>query len=211
RLLPAPAARPRRPHRRGSTPSWPRRSDRKTADDSRRTGDREGRDQRLHESRRRRSIARDSRRGRARDRRRRSHPLRAGHDVREGAVPGPAACDAHPSDGVGAHSHRARRAEAMPRLIFVLLLVSSIAQPPRGAPSQAPGAPGAKPTWTNGNKQGVGTSTAQASKVWFTLGDGVLTEAYYPTVDKANLRTLEFVVTDGAGFFERESVDTDHV
>jgi glucoamylase len=46
--------------------------------------------------------------------------------------------------------------------------------------------------------------------VWFTLGDGVLTEAYYPTVDKANLRMLELVVTDGAGFFERESVDTEH-
>jgi len=38
----------------------------------------------------------------------------------------------------------------------------------------------------------------------------VLTEAYYPTVDKANLRALEFIVVDGAGFVERESADTDH-
>jgi glucoamylase len=98
----------------------------------------------------------------------------------------------------------------MPRLISALVLLSAIAQTPPDARPQAPGAPGARPTWTNGNKQGVGTATAQASKVWFTLGDGVLTEAYYPTVDKANLRTLEFVVTDGSGFFERESVDTDH-
>jgi len=77
-------------------------------------------------------------------------------------------------------------------------------------PALATGAPGAPATWTNGNKQGVGTSTTAASRVWFTLGDGVLTEAYYPTVDKANLRVLEFIVSDGAGFFERESADTEH-
>jgi glucan 1,4-alpha-glucosidase len=95
------------------------------------------------------------------------------------------------------------------RMIVSAALVAALAQP---APPKviAPGAPGAKATWTNGNKQGVGTALAPISKVWFTLGDGVLTEAYYPTVDKANLRMLEFIVTDGAGFFERESVDADH-
>ena len=99
----------------------------------------------------------------------------------------------------------------IPRLAIGLALVfaGTIAQPP---PTRivAPGAPGAKATWTNGNKQGIGTATSPTSKVWFTLGDGVLTEAYYPTVDRANLRLMEFLVTDGAGFFERESVDTDH-
>ena len=74
----------------------------------------------------------------------------------------------------------------------------------------APGAPGQKATWTNGNKQGIGTSAQVESKVWFTLGDGILTEAYYPAVDKANLRALELVVTDEKGFFERESTGTDH-
>src|SRR5437588_10238911 len=73
----------------------------------------------------------------------------------------------------------------------------------RAQPRVAGGGPGAKATWTNGNKQGIGTATAPVSRVWFTLGDGVLTETYYPTVDKSNLRILEFVVTDGAGFFER--------
>src|SRR5213082_3189263 len=97
----------------------------------------------------------------------------------------------------------------MNRLIIAAAIAGALAQP---APlrSTAPGGPGAKATWTNGNKQGVGTATAPISKVWFTLGDGVLTEVYYPTVDKANLRMLDFVVTDGAGFFERESIDTDH-
>src|SRR5580765_5993763 len=102
----------------------------------------------------------------------------------------------------------------MPRVILAIALGAAIALPGPRAPglqtSLASGRPGAKATWTNGNKQGIGTSTTGTSRVWFTLGDGVLTEAYYPTVDKANLRMLEFVVTDGAGFFERESVDTEH-
>src|SRR5437588_1207731 len=97
----------------------------------------------------------------------------------------------------------------MNRLIIAAAIVGALAQPGPQR-STAPGGPGAKATWTNGNKQGVGTSTTAASRVWFTLGDGVLTEAYYPTVDKANLRALEFIVTDGAHFFERESADTDH-
>jgi glucoamylase len=74
----------------------------------------------------------------------------------------------------------------------------------------APGAPGARATWTNGNKQGVGTAASLASKVWFTLGDGVVTEIYYPAVDRANLRALELIVTGPDGFFERESADATH-
>src|SRR5437867_49646 len=98
----------------------------------------------------------------------------------------------------------------MGRLTATLALFLALAQTPSAPPSFATGGPGAKATWTNGNKQGVGTAFAPVSKVWFTLGDGVLTEAYYPTVDRANLRMLELLVADGSGFFERESVDTDH-
>jgi glucoamylase len=83
----------------------------------------------------------------------------------------------------------------------------SAAQSPTG---EAPGSPGVKATWTNGNKQGVGTASSLASKVWFTLGDGVVTEVYYPAVDRANLRVLELIVTGPDGFFERESADTTH-
>jgi len=65
--------------------------------------------------------------------------------------------------------------------------------------------------WTSGNKQGVGTSNSLNSHVWFTLGNGgALDEVYYPTVDKANTRLLEFVVTDGKSWVERESEDTTH-
>jgi len=69
----------------------------------------------------------------------------------------------------------------------------------------APGAPGERPTWTNGDKQGVGTSATLESKAWFTLGDGALTETYYPTLDRAQTRLLELVVVDAAGRLERET------
>jgi glucoamylase len=61
----------------------------------------------------------------------------------------------------------------------------------------APGAPGETPSWTAASKEGVGTSMTTESKVWFTLGGGILNEVYYPRVDVADSRTLEFAVSDG--------------
>ena len=90
----------------------------------------------------------------------------------------------------------------------ILLVVSSLSLQSQ----QAPGAPGATPTWNNGNKVGLGTSTTENSKVWFTLGaNGALNEVYYPAIDSANTRTLELIVTDGKSFAEMESRDTDHI
>jgi glucan 1,4-alpha-glucosidase len=90
---------------------------------------------------------------------------------------------------------------------FILLVASALCSQAQ----QAPGAPGSKPFWTNGNKAGLGTSVAANSKVWFTLGeDGALNEVYYPAVDSANTRTLELIITDGKSFAELESRDTDH-
>ena len=61
----------------------------------------------------------------------------------------------------------------------------------------APGAPGEMPTWTPASKDAVGTSTTLNSRVWFTLQGGILTEVYYPQLDTADVRTLEFAVSDG--------------
>jgi glucan 1,4-alpha-glucosidase len=92
-----------------------------------------------------------------------------------------------------------------------VVFLTVIAVLPLQAQQVAPGAPGDKPTWTNGNKVGVGTSTTANSKVWFTLGqNGALNEVYYPAIDSANTRTLELIVTDGKTFTEIESQDTDH-
>ncbi len=74
----------------------------------------------------------------------------------------------------------------------------------------APGAPGARALWTAGNKDGFGTSTTLRSKAWFTLGGGELTEVYYPNLGTPAVRDLQFVVTDGKSWVERESEDTNH-
>ena len=75
----------------------------------------------------------------------------------------------------------------------------------------APGAPGEEAHWPGAGKQGVGTSNTLASKVWFTLGGGVMTEVYYPTVDVANSETLQFLVVPlGGGRVQTESEDATH-
>jgi len=70
--------------------------------------------------------------------------------------------------------------------------------------SVAFGPPGMEPRWTRGNKDGTGTAYATSSKVWFTLWNGILTEVYYPTVDRPQIRDLQYLVTDGSGFFHEE-------
>ncbi len=79
-----------------------------------------------------------------------------------------------------------------------LALITSILLIAARLPAQiAPGAPGTVPTWTAGSKEGVGTATSVDSKIWFTLEAGILSEVYYPQLDSASLRTLEFAVSDG--------------
>src|SRR4051812_28076476 len=95
-------------------------------------------------------------------------------------------------------------------VLCLSLLVAANAAPAAADTGPAPGAPGRDATWTTGAKQGVGTSTTLASKVWYTLADGVLSEVYYPRVDVADSRSLELVVTDGRTFAERESEATTH-
>jgi glucoamylase len=72
----------------------------------------------------------------------------------------------------------------------------------------APGAPGAKPDFAPADKHGFGTSTTPASKVWFTLEGGALSEIYYPRLDTPSFRDLQFVVTDGHSFVEAEGNST---
>ena len=75
--------------------------------------------------------------------------------------------------------------------------------------SPAPGAPGIPPTWTASSKCGVGTAIERISSVWFTLGSGILTEIFHPRVDRASIRDMGLIVTDGQDFFSEEKADTD--
>ena len=66
--------------------------------------------------------------------------------------------------------------------------------------SAAPGAPGLPPTWCSSAKEMVGCSLGP-SRVWFTIGGGIINEVYYPRVDLPQIRDLGFLVGDGAGFW----------
>src|SRR4051794_12974241 len=72
------------------------------------------------------------------------------------------------------------------------------------APGDAPGAPGATATWTTGDKEGLGTSRTTASKVWYTLTGGTMSEVYYPSGVTPNVRELQFAVTDGSSWTQLE-------
>jgi glucoamylase len=74
----------------------------------------------------------------------------------------------------------------------------------------APGGPGEAAVWTPANKQGFGTSTTTASRVWYTLGNGELTEVYYPNLGTPSVRDLQLIVSDGKTFAERETDATTH-
>lgn len=70
--------------------------------------------------------------------------------------------------------------------------------------SEAFGRPGIQPRWTHGGKDGVGTAYSASSLIWFTLWNGIVTEVYYPNVDRPQVRDLQYLVTDGTSFFHEE-------
>jgi len=71
---------------------------------------------------------------------------------------------------------------------------------PDQAADQAPGGPGIPPTWSGGRKNAVGCALGP-SRLWFTLGRGIINEVYYPRVDLPQIRDLGFIIADGAGFW----------
>src|SRR4029450_11971048 len=85
------------------------------------------------------------------------------------------------------------------------------ASPAAAAPrTEAPGPPGAASAWVPGDKDGFGTARGTASKVWYTLHDGELSEIYYPRIDTPSTRAPQLVVTDGRTFTDRVTTDTIH-
>lgn len=72
---------------------------------------------------------------------------------------------------------------------------------------EAFGAPGLAPRWTSSVKDAVGTAYSASSRVWFTCSHGILNEIYHPTIDQAQVRDMEFLVTDGETFVHEEKRD----
>jgi glucoamylase len=102
----------------------------------------------------------------------------------------------------------ARRSPAVAGSLVALALALLV--PAATLAADAPGAPGIASAWTTGAKQGLGTSTTAASKVWYTLGQGIADEVYYPQTDTPDVQDLQYVVTDGATFVDLERDATAH-
>src|SRR6187551_2379249 len=90
-------------------------------------------------------------------------------------------------------------------------LTAALVIAPGGSPGAlaaagaAPGAPGTASDWVPGDKDGFGTARGTASRVWYTLRNGELSEVYYPRIDTPSTRATELVVTDGQTFTDRET------
>ena len=72
------------------------------------------------------------------------------------------------------------------------------------------GRPGISPRWTSSAKEGVGTAYSTGSSIWFTLSHGILNEIYYPTIDRPQVRDMQFLITDGQTFFHEEKRDLEN-
>ena len=92
-------------------------------------------------------------------------------------------------------------------IVLLTLAVFVLTAPAAVAKAPAPGAPGTKHTWAPADKHGFGTARGLRSTVWFTLRKAELSEVYYPDLGTPSFRDLQFVVSDGATFTERETDD----
>ena len=73
---------------------------------------------------------------------------------------------------------------------------------------KAPPAPRGPAMWATAKKESVGTALGR-SKLWFTMGRGIVTEVFYPHVDVPQIRELGFVIADGKGFWRELKASAD--
>ena len=69
----------------------------------------------------------------------------------------------------------------------------------------APGFPGIAPTWSAGAKDMVMTALG-SSRVWATVGAGIVNEVYWPTAGRPQVRDLGFIVAGPSGWREVKRV-----
>ena len=100
----------------------------------------------------------------------------------------------------------------VPKLALAAILAIGVVALPAASsaagPTVAVGAPGATSYFDLARKDCVGTARNTTSKVWFTVADGVLSDVYEPTIDNTNIKSLQYVVTDGSTFTDLQSRDT---
>src|SRR6202162_4345602 len=99
---------------------------------------------------------------------------------------------------------------ALAVLLLGLGLAPAVAAQTAAVATPATDGPGAVSHFDLASKDCLGTARNTASKVWFTLANGVLSDVYYPTIDNTNVETLQFVVTDGSTFTDLQTRDTNY-
>src|ERR1700678_1102315 len=99
-------------------------------------------------------------------------------------------------------------------VVGVIVLVGGLATvaavPAAHASGSAPGEPGSAATWNEPSVTGFADSLGASSKVWYTIGNGELENAFYPETDTPDTFGLQYVVTNGSSFAETETTGTTH-
>src|SRR6202453_4849387 len=95
-------------------------------------------------------------------------------------------------------------------IVLVGGLATVAAVPAAQAQGSAPGAPGANATWNEPSVTGFADSLGASSKVWYTIGNGELENAFYPETDTPDTYGLQYAVTNGSSFTELETTGTTH-
>ncbi|KQN75238.1 glycoside hydrolase family 15 protein [Devosia sp. Leaf64] len=70
-----------------------------------------------------------------------------------------------------------------------------------------PGAPGLEPTWSSSDKDMITTGLG-ASRIWATLGHGIVNEVYWPSTGRPQIRDLGFIIAHKGGWTELKRADT---
>lgn len=70
-----------------------------------------------------------------------------------------------------------------------------------------PGAPGLDPTWSSSDKDMITTGLG-ASRIWATLGHGIVNEVYWPSTGRPQIRDLGFIIAHKGGWTELKRADT---
>jgi glucoamylase len=94
------------------------------------------------------------------------------------------------------------------RLAALVLLTPMLVAATPGPPPTAADGPGVLAHFDLARKDCLGTAAGRASKVWYTVAGGVLSDVYSPTVDNTNVETMQFQVTDGTTFTDLQARDT---
>jgi glucoamylase len=113
-----------------------------------------------------------------------------------------------------------RRGQAVGVLAGVTVIVMAATSGGAGAASDAlsitprpavagsaPGGPGTVSYMDVARKDCFGTARDRTSKVWFTVAGGVLSDVYYPTIESSNVKTVQYIVTDGKTFADLQQRD----